>query len=138
MNRIFQSGEVIRARVTEAPFIFHYGIIINWDGNQYILHNPFMIGPSIDTVPDFFKNRYFVRSYGKLTSKTDEDLLSEFNSIRDKKYSTFYFNCEDFINRMIDCFCFQSGKIQLIISIIIFIVLMIISLLFFVKTLLIK
>lgn len=113
MQNSFTSGEVIRARVCKAPFIFHYGIIIHWDGIVYVLHNPFPIGPRIDTVDDFFATRSLEKNYGKLTGKTDQQLLSEFNAIKDKEYSLLMFNCEDFINKMIGYFKFQSGKIQL-------------------------
>ena len=128
MNRVFQSGEVIKARVTEAPFIFHYGIIVYCNEDVYILHNPFMIGPSIDTVSDFFKNRYFVKSYGKLINESDEQILAKFNSIKDRKYSTFKFNCEDFVNVMIGYLRFQSGKIQLMFVILITFILIVIAL----------
>lgn len=118
--RQFLTGEVIRARITEMPLIFHYGLIVKYNNDTYIVHNPFMVGPSIDTLHDFFKNRYFEKSFGILTNKSDEQIIEKFNSIKEKKYSTFDFNCEDFINEMIGYFKFQRGKIELGLTIIIF------------------
>ncbi len=114
MNHAFQSGEVIRARMTKFPVAFHYGIIVHHNNEDMILHNASTVGnPRMDTVQDFFKERYFDKSYGKLTDKTDQQLIDEFQILKYKKYSFFQFNCEDFVNRMIGYFKFQGGKIQL-------------------------
>lgn len=118
MVKQFATGEVIRARIVKYPCIFHYGIAINCKDGCYIAHNPSTAKsgnpkPLLESVEDFFKNRTFEKSFGVLTNKNEDKLLAKFDEIKDKDYSFFLFNCEDFVNEMIDSFEFQRGKIQL-------------------------
>jgi hypothetical protein len=117
----FENGEVIRARVKEYPFIFHYGIVIVCDDGVYIAHNPSRGDespkPILQNFDDFWNSRKFEKSYGVLTDKTSEELLAKFDEIKDKYYHYILYNCEDFVNDMIGYFRFQSGKMQLIVAV---------------------
>lgn len=119
ITKPFKTGEVIRARIPQLPVVFHYGIIVYHNNQPYVLHNPIDGGPTMDTLPDFFNQRDFEISFGRLTKKTDEQLLNDFNKVKTTKYDILHWNCEDFINYLIGYFKFQKGKIQFAICIIV-------------------
>lgn len=123
---MFQNGEVIRSRVIGSPFIFHYGIVIQKDGFNYIAHNPSHADgsphPIIEPLNDFWKGRRFEKSFGVLTNKSSDELIATFDNLKHKEYNYFLFNCEDFVNQMIGKYRFQSGKIQLFAGVAAFIV----------------
>jgi hypothetical protein len=106
-NRIdaktLRNGEVLKCGIDDEPLLFHYAIVIGNGDDLLIAHNPFVKDViSLDTVDNFFDNRYIIINHGVLTNKTKEQLLAKFNEIKDKKYSLLSYNCEDFVNEMID------------------------------------
>lgn len=119
-----KTGEVIRVRKYKTnPFLFHYGIVLNEIApddsiSQFILHNPFGGYPSKTTSVDFFKDRDFEKSFGILAAADPVILMEKFNRVKNKKYNLLTFNCEDFVNYMIErnCIslenCFLRGKIS--------------------------
>lgn len=117
----YKNGDVIKASV-QMPLVFHYGIVgINpTTGETLIFHNPYGEKPKIDSVTDFFKTRKELEVYSGLTQKTFVELLATFEQLEPKKYRLFKFNCEDFINKMIENEIFESGEIYMIFSAVIF------------------
>lgn len=99
------------------PLIFHYGIICNVDGCQKIIHNPQNGSPVIESFDDFFKDRYFEKSFGIQTQKTNVQILECYDKIKHKKFDLFLFNCEDCMNTIIGKNEFGSGKLTVMILI---------------------
>lgn len=124
-----QVGEVIKARqITLFPFVFHYGILVQSPstGWWYVLHNSTKDATfgNVDSknkmtlYDEFMKTHYIIKRYGVLGSSNNSYLLERFLKVRNRPYNYLTFNCEDFVNYMIgQPKRFQSGKIQLMIAV---------------------
>lgn len=100
---MYRSGQIIKASVNLLPGVYHYGIIINENKDVYVLHNTPFRSAVKDTLSDFLKSR-------KLTSLLDSDLIyctndgieDRFKAQCSKSYDLFNYNCEHFIDCMLD------------------------------------
>lgn len=116
-NRInhndLRNGEVLKCGIDNEPLLFHYGIVIKENNKTLIAHNPF-VGESIllEDADAFFDNRYIITNHGVLTTKNAKELIIKFNEIKHKKYNLLTYNCEDFVNEMIEKpLFFYRGKV---------------------------
>lgn len=107
-----RNGEVLKCGIDDEAILFHYAIVIKDGKKTLIAHNPFVDDKiALDTVDVFFDNRYIITNHGVLTEKSSKQLLDKFEEIKDKKYNLLTYNCEDFVNEMIDKpKMFQKGK----------------------------
>lgn len=102
----FKNGQLIKASVNKYPFIKHYGLIYltNEISKVYVMHNTPNRGPVIDTLNDFKRNRTIIsRTDTVLTDKVSSDfILNKFSKVEQKKFNLLTFNCEHFIDYMLD------------------------------------
>ena len=100
------NGDVIYTSCVNIPFCYHLGIVYDDGQNKRVFHNsPYIknkIGGSIclDDYKDFIKERDVIKVVRTHTPK--ERILKISNKYKHEKWDTFLFNCEDYINEIVD------------------------------------
>lgn len=100
---ILKSGQLVKAKAEIIPIIYHYGIIIVEDGEIYILHN----SPAKSSVIELFENWEATRSVvsvidTELIGFSNEYILNRFDSVCKRDYILFQYNCEHFVDCMLN------------------------------------
>lgn len=97
------SGSIVKATIKNMPFIYHYGVIYN-DGSMIaVLHNTPSTGVSFVPYSEWVKSRNLRKvSNSKLTGLGNEVILKKFAQVEGKNYHLLKFNCEHFIDYMLD------------------------------------
>lgn len=106
-----ESGDIIETRSkvpphsplfkgAMVPFIKHYGMIVFINGKPNIVHNIIGRHPTITPYEEVFTNRRVERVLR--TGMTDDQILSKYEKIKDKKYNLMSFNCENLMTYMCD------------------------------------
>jgi len=82
------------------PFIKHYGVFVVIAGEKLVAHNP---GREALIVPfdEFIKNRQVERVIR--TDLEAEKIIKKVEQCKDKGYSFFENNCEDFLSYICEC-----------------------------------
>lgn len=100
---MFKSGQLIKAKVDSLPFIIHYGITIVENNKVYILHNTPFYNTIIDPFDNWIKTRKIISIQNtKLTDISNKNIIEKFKKICFKKYNLLNYNCEHFIDCMLD------------------------------------
>lgn len=96
---MYQSGNIIKARVNKFPFIYHYGILTD-DGNRVAHFSPngkndYGGSMFIDTVDDYLKTRTQVKVFPVNLNKirVNETIVK----YKEQKFNVLNNNCEHFV-----------------------------------------
>ncbi len=99
-----QQVYIIKVSGVRFPFIYHYGVYINDNGNQVVYHCQLAKknekgGCIIETPFDEFMQGRKAINYFK-TGLTKDEVLAKIDDIDDKKWTGLFFNCSDFTRRI--------------------------------------
>ena len=101
----FQSGQIVKASVNSFPLIFHYGIILKDNNQVFIIHNSpdavNLYGGNvlISLLSDWLTTRKIVSIQS--TNLTNEQINYKYEELKARKYNFLTFNCEHFIDYML-------------------------------------
>lgn len=108
------NGSVIRTNCRYKPFVHHYGVLVNYNGADYVLHNPHGGKAVMETVESFFTTRTLMGVFDVAGNGNTDILIQKHLQVQDRPYSVWNWNCEDYVNYMLDENKFYGGKLFLI------------------------
>ena len=100
---MYKSGQLIKAKVNKFPLIDHYGIILVDRGENYVMHNSPFVSSVIETLDKFLSTRTKIEVKDTdLILDSNESIIDRFEMECKKQYRLFNYNCEHFIDCMLD------------------------------------
>ena len=99
----YKNGSIIQVRPNEYPLILHYGILVNYVGEWWVLHNNESNGVHREKLKTLLERSKIVQIIDtKLTGKTTNELLERFKVYEGKSYDIVAYNCETFVNDFVN------------------------------------
>jgi hypothetical protein len=100
---MYATGQIIKASVNDLPLIYHYGIVLI-DGEQiYVLHNSPDNVHMIDTLDNYLESREIIEIRNThLNNLPINYILNRFNEDCKQTYHVINYNCEHFIDCMLN------------------------------------
>jgi len=104
------TGQIIKASVNRFPLIKHFGIVLVWNNEYYVMHHSPGQGlhitsnqkPKIELLSDYLTLRTLQDFSNSILMEMDVDAIVERQQlICDYEYNLFSQNCEHFINCMV-------------------------------------
>lgn len=120
----YKNGSIIEVSPDDYPLIIHFGILVNYGGEWWILHNNEQNGVNREKLDSVLERSEFIKVVDTpLTGKTTDFLLQRFKQFEGKPYDLINYNCETFVND------FLKGK-KVSIQVIIVVVLLFFAVIF--------
>lgn len=99
----YKNGSIIQVRPDDYPLILHYGILVNYLGEWWVLHNNESNGVHREKLASILDRSTLIQVIdSKLTGKTTNELLERFKAYEGKSYDLVAYNCETFVNDFIN------------------------------------
>lgn len=104
MNYVFNTGDIIKARIKEYPMFFHLGIVVVRSDGIFVYHNAppengiNANGGSVLVEPfeKWIETRELVNI--EPADITEQQIKEAAAKLSHKKYDLYFFNCEHFVN----------------------------------------
>lgn len=97
------TGQLIKAKVNNIPFIYHYGIILQEAHETFGLHNSPRQSSVIDTLDTWLETRTVESVQDtNLIGQTNKTIINRFKTECKREYKLFSYNCEHFVDCMVD------------------------------------
>lgn len=101
----FKNGSILEVSPNDYPLIIHYGILVNYGGEWWVLHNNQHNGVHREKLKTVLERSKILRVVDSpFTGKTTDFLLERFKKFEGRNYDLVQYNCETFVNE------FLSGK----------------------------
>ena len=101
MEKTYISGQEITTTAANLPFITHKGIILNKNGNTFIIHNTLKKNVNIEHIESFTSARKVLSIIDTpLVGLTLNELLEKYHNLKHKSFRLITYNCEHFVKEM--------------------------------------
>lgn len=98
-----KNGSIIEIKPTDYPLIRHYGILVNYLDDWWVLHNNEDKGVHREPLKSVLERGSLEKVIEtNLTGKTTDYLLTRFKAYEGKTYDLVAYNCETFVNEFIN------------------------------------
>lgn len=95
----YKNGSIIEVQPDDYPLIIHYGILVIYAGEWWVLHNNQHNGVHREKLESVLQRSKFLRVVDSpLTGKTTDFLLDRFKKFEGRNYDLVQYNCETFVN----------------------------------------
>lgn len=95
-----QTGDILKRQMVAVPFLHHYGIYVELNGQPFVLHIQSDRGTVIDTLDEFLKG-YPLRKVlpSEMSGLPSSEILQRYGAATEEEFHIMFNNCERFAHR---------------------------------------